>query len=195
MQLEESAETLRGLQSRLPDAYFVLMSDVFLEDMRVMSHLELLFRKYSTGQLERPAVIIMCGRFLNTPPPAGPKAVDEYRTRFAVLAKMIQKYAALVKHTKFVFCPSPMDSFSATQCMPLRPLPADVLAVFASHAIAAEFGSNPCRYFGWLLIARRMTFFTHETLVLRENVTTKLLPQSLLQPSQDSHLHTQVSRS
>lgn len=148
VQLEESAETLRGLQARLPSAHFVLMSDVFLEDARVMSHLELLFRKCSTGQLEVPAVIIMCGRFLATPPPAGPKAIDEYRGRFAALARMVQRHAALVRHTKFVFCPSSADSFSATQCMPLRALPADVVSVFASHGIAAEFGSNPCRYLG-----------------------------------------------
>lgn len=141
--IEETRETLTSLEARAGDPTIIIISEVYLDDHRVITRLDRLFKSFTEDTV--PNVVILCGKFLSKPPPNGPRAFDAYRNRFAVLAKIISKHRILVTKCRFVFCPSSSDSFSS-KSLPHRSMHPQLLAQLNIHDVDAVFASNPCRY-------------------------------------------------
>ncbi|KAL3187178.1 hypothetical protein MRX96_025906 [Rhipicephalus microplus] len=92
--------------SDVPDnALFVLLSDVWLDQPQVLSHLRVLFSGFAQGA---PACFVLAGNFLSRSTGLQKDRVL-LREGFKALAEMLHEFPLLIKHSRFIFVPGPRD--------------------------------------------------------------------------------------
>lgn len=114
---------LKLQEEQNPDAMMVFLSDVWLDQARVMEKLRVMFAGFCE---EPPICFVLMGNFLSggcrtgtttstnsggttsTTSNASPPA--QLRKHFRQLAELIREFPALVEQSKFVFVPGPADS-------------------------------------------------------------------------------------
>ncbi|KAI1724969.1 DNA polymerase alpha/epsilon subunit B domain-containing protein [Ditylenchus destructor] len=98
----------KGVSPRSEDK-IVLMSDVHLDNPRVMQALHKLLSGFMTSL---PDVIILCGRFLSTQLAHG--YTEAYSTAFRHLANLLANFPAYAAKTDFILVPSIEDPLPMT---------------------------------------------------------------------------------
>ena len=139
------------------DASFVVLSDVHLDQPRVLTMLESLFRSYDTlnNPVDLPVFCLM-GNFSS-----GSRA--QLHQGWEELAILLANFPFLAQHGHFVFIPGPNDTRSCI--LPQPPLVQETIGLqrtMQSYQIEnVHWGSNPCRI---RQNGKEIVLFRHDTL-------------------------------
>ncbi|XP_052769617.1 DNA polymerase epsilon subunit 2-like [Mya arenaria] len=154
----KASSKLQQIEAENQDAMFIVLSDVWLDQIKVMDKLKTLFNGYSNFA---PTCFIMCGNFLSTP--LGTNHAKVMKDCFTKLAELLSDYPELVRGSKFVFVPGPQDPGPST-ILPRPAIPNSVIEEFKKKVPSSIFTSNPCR----------IQYCTQEIVVFREDIVTKM---------------------
>jgi len=167
--VEERQRTMQRLQQQvrhpyfLPcssqferDATFVVLSEVHLDQPRVLIMLENLFNRYEKRKPADLPVFCFMGNFSST-------CQTQTKEGWEDLATILGKFKSLKDNAHFVFVPGPNDTKSCV--LPQVPVNQETLGLqrtMQTHQIPnAHWGSNPCRI---LQNGKEMVLFRHDAL-------------------------------
>ncbi|RUS85491.1 hypothetical protein EGW08_006767, partial [Elysia chlorotica] len=154
----KGSSRLAKVEAENTEVMFVILSDVWLDDSKVMEKLNTLFMGYSAFP---PTAFILCGNFLSSP-----KVLSHAKTLqecFRELGSMLSNYPDLISTSQFVFVPGPNDPVHST-ILPRPTIPNSIIEAFMKKVPGAVFTSNPCR----------IQYCTQEIVVFREDIVTKM---------------------
>ena len=174
----KSSEKLQAMLAENEDAMFVFLSDVFLNDPRVMERLDTLFSGYSETP---PTAFVLMGDFSSAP--YGPLANQNLRENFKSLGELVSRYPDLVKNSQFLFVPGPQDP-GPGNLLPRPPIPSVLTSDLTSRVPTARFCSNPVR----------IRFCTREIVVFREDLLGKMCRQCVKFPNSSVDLSTHFTK-
>ena len=163
----KSSNKLKQIEEENEDAMIVILSDVWLDHVKVMDKLKVLFAGYSQMP---PTCFIFCGNF--TSKPYGPNHIKTLRESLHSLAELLSNYPVLLENSRFVFVPGPQDPGYAT-ILPRPGIPKTITEDFRSRVPGAEFATNPCR----------IQYCTKEMVVFREDIVMKMCRNCVRYPS------------
>jgi DNA polymerase epsilon subunit 2 len=161
------------LEEAAVDAMIVILSDVFLDDPRVVAGLRLIFHGYMEDGVV-PTAFVLMGSFLSHP--FGQRSNDGAAliSAFTSLGEMIAAdFPQLAAQTTFVVVPGPNDAGPGN----ILPRPS-ILPILVEGFIAAlspervMLGTNPCR----------LRYMTQEVVLFREDLLHKMLRNCAVKP-------------
>ena len=159
-------KTLAEMESNNPDAMFVFLSDVWLDQVNVVDRLRKLFSGYNSMP---PSVFVLCGNFLScVGEPGYPKKLREH---LRMLGELISEYDQIAAESTFMLVPGPADPGSPN-IFPRPPLPHHLTQDLAKIVPRCQFLTNPAR----------VQFCTQEIVIFREDIVTKMCRNSIYFP-------------
>ena len=153
-------------------AMFVFLSDVHLDDPKVMEKLSVLFTGYSD---DPPTAFVFMGNFSSTP--YGPLRYQKIKERFNSLGDLMLQFPALIEKSHFLFIPGPMDP-GPGNILPTPCIPSNLTSGITDRIPSVQFCSNPTR----------IQFCSQEIVVFRDDVMNKLCRNCVQFPSEMSDL-------
>lgn len=168
----ETAQLLK-LEKEAVDTMFILLSDVALDNSRVMAGLKHMFTGYiEDGAL--PKLVILMGNFLSHP---FGQHVDDVMTlteKFTELGTAIAAdFSPLLEECVFVVVPG-MNDPGPGNVLPRPPMPKTVMKGFID-AVGSErvhLATNPCR----------LRYMTQEIVILRDDLMQKMIRHCSVKP-------------
>lgn len=154
------------------DAMLVFLSDVHIDDPKVLEKLSTLFSGYSDAP---PTAFVFMGNFSATP--YGPQRNQKLKVSFKSLADLILQHRLLAEKSQFFFIPGPNDPGHAN-ILPNPGIPPVLVSDFMSRIPTAQFCSNPTR----------IQFCTREIVIFREDIMNKLCRHCVRFPSESADL-------
>jgi DNA polymerase epsilon subunit 2 len=165
--------SMKAVEDAAADAMIVILSDVFLDDPRVLAGLRLVFEGYLEDGVVPTAVVLM-GSFTSHPFGQRPSDVSTLAAAFTSLGEMIASdFPQLAASTTFVVVPGPHDA-GPGNILPRPALPAMLTDGFVA-ALPPDrvmLGTNPCR----------LRYLTQEIVLLREDLLHKMLRNCAVRP-------------
>jgi len=159
-------KALAEMEANNPDAMFVFVSDVWLDQVSVMDRLRRLFSGYNSMP---PTVFVLCGNFLScVGEPNYPKKLREH---LKMLGEMISEYGQIAAESTFLFVPGPGDPGSPN-IFPRPPIPSHITQDLVKTIPRCKFLTNPAR----------VQFCTQEIVIFREDIVTKMCRNSIYFP-------------
>ena len=150
------------------DNMFVFVSDLWLDDPKVMAK----FRTLLTGYSECPPYLfIICGNFLSKS--LGVRQLSVLKKHFTQLGNLIAQFPSLTETSRFLFVPGPQDP-GPGNILPRPPLSALLTQDLRDKVPFCEFVSNPCR----------VQYCSQEIVVYREDIINKMCRNALHLPQQ-----------
>ncbi|CAI8057810.1 DNA polymerase epsilon subunit 2 [Geodia barretti] len=174
----KSSEKLQAMLAENEDAMFVFLSDIFLNEPRVMERLATLFSGYSEAP---PTAIVLMGDFSSAP--YGPLTNQKLREDFKSLAELMMRFPTLVKNSQFLFVPGPQDP-GPGNLLPRPPIPSVLTSDLTSRVPTAKFCSNPVR----------IQFCTREIVVFRDDILGKMCRNCVRFPTKSADLPTHFTK-
>eukprot|EP00004_Rigifila_ramosa_P018738 TRINITY_DN4696_c0_g1_i2.p1 TRINITY_DN4696_c0_g1~~TRINITY_DN4696_c0_g1_i2.p1 ORF type:complete len:337 (-),score=60.37 TRINITY_DN4696_c0_g1_i2:182-1192(-) len=172
---KQEAATVLELEREFGDQSVVVVSDVHLDNPRVLELLRRLFQAYETaGSSERPHAIVLCGNFCSAPLSAA--TLGRMGALFNGLADLIASFPALASQVHWVFVPGPNDPGAPGNALPRPPLPELFTRRLTRRLATATFADNPCR----------LRFFSKEIVVCRQEIAAKMRRQMAVPPNEDT---------
>ncbi|KAI7900022.1 DNA polymerase alpha/epsilon subunit B-domain-containing protein [Cokeromyces recurvatus] len=159
-------------ETKMEDIMFVVLSDVHLDQPKVMQALNTIFEGYSNGQV--PLAFIFIGNFSSKPFVYAGSDAEEYKDNFSALADLIGEYHNLATHSNFVFVPGPKDPWSG-KTLPQQPILPSFVTRLKQKARKVTFTTNPCR----------IRYCTQDIVIFREDWLQKLWRNTLLTTNQE----------
>eukprot|EP01132_Coremiostelium_polycephalum_P003661 gene3661-4559_t len=159
------------------EAPIVFLSDVWLDSIKVMNKLEILFK---THQSDPPFAYILMGNFTENPLLGG----TQYKLKqyFNSLATLILKFPPLLK-SKFIFVPGPTDpTGSLLNILPKFPIPNTFTKEFQQKITNSIFTTNPCR----------IRYCTQEMIIFRDDLVTRMRRHCIIEPTSDNDISDQL---
>ncbi|KAJ3314249.1 DNA polymerase epsilon subunit 2 [Blyttiomyces sp. JEL0837] len=163
--------TIEQIEKAATDISFVIISDVWLDQPRVMAKLRVLFQGYSEAII--PLAFILIGNFTSTPYINTSACFQHYKEVFDSLADLIAEFPLIAK-SQIVFVPGPTDPGSGG-LLPRPPIPKSFTAKILAKVPTAKFTSNPCR----------LKYCSQEIVVFREDLMSKMLRNCILPPNKE----------
>jgi DNA polymerase epsilon subunit 2 len=166
-------ESLLVLEQNAADSMFLIVSDVYLDNPRVMAGLRLIFEGYLDDGVV-PTAIVLMGSFLSHP--FGQQSADPrvLATAFTDLGRMIASdFPQLAEATTFVLIPGPNDA-GPGNILPRPPMPKILTSGFVAALSEQQvmLATNPCR----------LRYMTQEIVILREDLLHKMLRHCAVKP-------------
>ncbi|CAL4077086.1 unnamed protein product, partial [Meganyctiphanes norvegica] len=161
------------------DAMIVFLSDLWLDRIKVLEKLRLLFAGYSQFP---PVAFIFCGNFLSVShgPQQYPEPIDR-RHDFGDFNMLFIKFRInLIK--KFLM--EGLKGFCASCMLPRPPLPKLVTEDFKKKIQSAEFVSNPVR----------ILYCTQEIVVFREDIVAKMCRNCVYFPTNSDDIPSHFAK-
>lgn len=153
-------------EQQLDDSMLVILSDVWLDDVKTMERLKILFTGYSQCP---PTAFILLGNFLRNS--LGFQDVATLKDCFKQLADLIVQFPDIVSRSRFIFVPGNRDPLT-TKVVPRPPLPKVVTEYFTTKLPQSSFTSNPAR----------VQLYTQEIVLFREDTISKMCRNSVYVP-------------
>ncbi|XP_062501135.1 DNA polymerase epsilon subunit 2-like [Corticium candelabrum] len=172
----KSSSYLAKVEAENPDAMFVFLSDVWLDQPKVMDKLRVLFSGYADML---PTAFVFCGHFCSAP--YGPEHARTVKKCFRELADLVCEFESLAENCRFVFVPGPLDP-GPGNILPRPPIPDILTEDIRGRLPLAVFASNPCR----------IQFCTQEIVVFREDITNKMCRNCVRFPSDKETIPTHL---
>lgn len=169
---------LQAMLQEHSTAMFVFLSDVHLDDPKVMEKLSVLFTGYSE---DPPTAFVLMGNFSATP--YGPLRYQKMKERFNHLGDLLLQHPALIEKSQFLFIPGPSDP-GPGNILPTPSIPSNLTSGITDRIPTAQFCSNPTR----------IQFCSQEIVVFREDVMNKLCRHCVHFPSETSDLPNHFTR-
>ncbi|XP_064621990.1 DNA polymerase epsilon subunit 2-like [Lineus longissimus] len=154
----KASAKLKKIEEENEEAMMVFLSDVWLDQPKVLEKLRTLFMGYAEMP---PTCFVFCGNF--TSKPYGGEHAKIFTDSLKNLAKVIGEYPTLTQTGRFVFVPGPQDPGHGT-ILPRPAIPSCLTTEFMRKVPNALFTSNPCR----------IQYCTQEIVIFRENIVTKM---------------------
>lgn len=157
---------LKTAEERNSNAMIVFLSDVWLDQLKIMEKLRVLFSGYSDVC---PTCFVLIGNFLSLPKGASHGKI--FKECFEKLATLIGEFQNMANESYFVFVPGPDDP-GLQYILPRPPIPDIFLSDFRKKVPKAIFTSNPCR----------IQFCSQEIVIFREDIVSKMCRNSIYMP-------------
>ncbi|KAK8831584.1 hypothetical protein WA577_000667, partial [Blastocystis sp. JDR] len=136
-------ESLLLREERVNEMMVVMLSEVYLDDERVLARLSKVFEAYS--KLSPAPCFVLMGEFMS---PSYSVSMDGVRDLFSRLSSVIGLYPRLVREGKFIVIAGERDvgwnGVYPRSGIP-RALSGGLRSVFKGYEDHLVFGSNPCR--------------------------------------------------
>lgn len=149
---------LQELEQQNDGAMFVFLSDVWLDQVKVMEKLRILFAGFSGFP---PTCFVLCGNF--TSQPYGPNHYKTLKESLHNFAQLLNEFPSLMENSRFIFVPGPLDP-GPGRILPRPSLPRAITKEIDDAIPSVTFASNPCR----------IQYCTQEIVVFREDIVQKL---------------------
>ncbi|TPX59514.1 DNA-directed DNA polymerase [Powellomyces hirtus] len=163
---------LEKIESSMTDVMFVIVSDVWLDQPRVVMKLRQLFDGFSSEAAIRPLAFIFIGSFISTPYIFDGASAAAYRDCWNTLADLLSDFHDLAQNCHFIFIPGPNDPWNAN-ILPRPGLPTFFTDRMRAKLAHAHFMSNPCR----------IKYCTQEIVVFREDLTNRMRRNCIVSPA------------
>jgi DNA polymerase epsilon subunit 2 len=168
--LSELAKLREQEMNHGPEGDFIILSDVHLDDIRVLENLTKLFEGFK--DYDPLPVFILMGEFASKYPSAHlPNANSIITGLFDDLANTICKFPRLAKEGRFILVPSQNDP-GLGSILPRPPIPNFFTSGLRSKVNNIHLASNPCR----------LRYFSKELVIGRVNVLSQLRRNCILPP-------------
>lgn len=172
----KASSKLKDMEKENTDAMFVILSDVYLDQPRVMDKLRTMFTGYSTMP---PSLFILCGNFNSQP--YGSNQYKTMKESFQAFASLVSEFPSLLESTRFVFVPGPQDP-GPGNIIPRPPIPESLVKVVTEKIPLASFTSNPCR----------IQYCTQEIVIFREDLINKMCRNSIHIPTDPKDIPSEL---
>ncbi|XP_067014699.2 DNA polymerase epsilon subunit 2 [Anabrus simplex] len=149
------------------DEMIVFLSDVWLDNFKVVSKLRTLFQGYSEFP---PVAFVLMGNFLSAE--YGALRSQMLKSKLSALGDIICEFPELAQKSKFIFIPGPTDP-AAPKILPRPPIPKTITDDFQKKVPTSIFATNPCR----------IQYCTQEIVVIREDLVTKMCRNTIHFPT------------
>ncbi|KAI9018444.1 DNA polymerase alpha/epsilon subunit B-domain-containing protein [Hyaloraphidium curvatum] len=166
-------DSLLDLERSLEDVFFVVLSDVWLDQPKVLLKLRSMLEGFCSSSSILPLAFIFAGNFSSSPYLLNGHRTTAYRDGFNNLADIISEFPRL-RESRFVFVPGPGDPWTS-DVMPREAIPTYFTERVRQKVPHAIFATNPCR----------IKFFTQELVVFREDLVNKLRRNCIIAPNED----------
>ncbi|XP_052041711.1 DNA polymerase epsilon subunit 2 isoform X2 [Apodemus sylvaticus] len=170
----KTSAKLRQLEEENKDAMFVIVSDVWLDQVQVQEKLHIMFSGYSPAP---PTCFILCGNFSSAP--YGKNQVQALKDSLKSLADIICEYPSIHQSSRFVFVPGPEDPGFGS-ILPRPPLAESITQEFRQRVPFSVFTTNPCR----------IQYCTQEIIIFREDLVNKMCRNCVRFPSSSLDIPT-----
>lgn len=168
----ESASLLK-MEKEAVDTIFLFLSDVALNNSKVIAGLRYLFQGYLEDEV-LPKLIVLMGNFLSHPFGQHVSDMTVLAEKFTELGTMIRTdFEALANECMFVIIPGTNDP-GPGNVLPRPPMPNIVMRGFI-NAIGEErvhLGTNPCR----------IRYLTQEIVLMRDDLMQKMVRHCAVKP-------------
>lgn len=154
---------------------FVFLSDLWLDDPKVMSKFNVLLGGYAQ---DPPYLFVLCGNFLSKT--VGLKQMSVLKKHFSELGDMIAKFPSLVESSRFLFLPGPQDP-GPGNILPRPPISKMITEELCNKVPFAEFVSNPCR----------IQYCSQEIVIYREDIINRMCRNSVHLPKDSQEIPAQ----
>lgn len=168
----KSSVKLQAMLTENPGAMLVFISDLFLNDAKVLEKLPHLFSGYCDFP---PVAFVFMGNFSSTP--YGPDRYQKLKDSFKSLADIMLNYPDLLEKSQFYFVPGPLDP-GPGNILPRPPIPSVLTSDITMRIPNVHFCSNPCR----------IQFCTREVVVFREDILPKMSRHCVRFPSEETDM-------
>jgi DNA polymerase epsilon subunit 2 len=157
---------------RIKDRPILCLSDVFLDDPRVMRQLNTILDRFEAcDESILPLVFVLCGDFLHAPFGSNPDDRTRIGKLFLELANKILSHRKVANSCRFVFVPGPGDPSVSGKVLPYGPVASSLTQEIRERLPSAIFTTNPCR----------IRLADQEIIVFRENTLSLLRRHSIFE--------------
>ncbi|BGP57875.1 hypothetical protein JCM8202_001771 [Rhodotorula sphaerocarpa] len=172
----EEADLIAAEQSETHETSFIMLSDLHLDNPRVMTALQEVLSAYDAMEDERsvPKLFVLCGNFRSRPWLFNGEAMREYTELFASLASLLATFETLLATSHFLLIPGPTDPWSSA-ALPRPPLPTALLKPLLSKIPNVTLGSNPCR----------VRWFSQEIVIFRDDLMGRMMRNAVRFPAEE----------
>ena len=161
------------------EATIVFLSDIFLDDKRVLARLGELFTGYSACP---PVAFVLMGNFCSKP--YGSDKNQQFKASFKELGNLILSHPALAEKSLFYIIPGPLDP-GPGRVLPRPPLPSTLVSDVTDRIPNARMCTNPCR----------IQFCTREIVAFREDILNKVSRHCIRFPAEGTDMCRHFARS
>jgi len=173
-------QKMQALNNTNPNASIAFLSDVNLDNAKVLKGLRTLFEGFVRAQMA-PIAFVFCGNFCSKPHAAdAPSLLRAGFTRFATL---IAEFTESLSTSSFILVPGPDDP-AIGAILPRPPLPGCYFDLF-EHVPNVIFASNPCR----------LQYANREIVVFRNDIVEKMCRNSIYMPVEGMDVVVHVTES
>ncbi|KAI8062723.1 DNA polymerase alpha/epsilon subunit B-domain-containing protein [Gongronella butleri] len=156
------------------NVFFVILSDVFLDQPKVMMHLRRIFEKYENEKI--PFAFILIGNFSSGQTANAGLNPQQYRDNFNHLAELIGQFKAIATQSRFIVVPGAQDPWGGN-LLPQTPIPDLFTTRLRQKVKHITFASNPCR----------IRYCTQDIVLFREDIQNRLWRNALIHPNIEDH--------
>ena len=174
----KSSVKLEAMMKENKDAMFVFLSDVHLDDPKVIEKLSTLLNGYADCP---PTAFVIMGPFSSKP--YGSHRIQEMKQNFSSLGDLILGFPDIAKESQFLFIPGPLDPGSAN-ILPRPPLSPLITEGVRERIPGSHFCTNPTH----------IQFCSQEMVVFCEDLMSKLCRNCIRFPSQANNLPHLLTR-
>ncbi|KAI9104668.1 DNA polymerase alpha/epsilon subunit B-domain-containing protein [Phlyctochytrium arcticum] len=173
---------LQNIETNMTDVMMVVLSDVHLDQPRVILNLRLLFQGFSRPGAIKPLAFILMGNFMSTPYLFDSTSLETYTQCFNTLSDLLSEFKDLAKTSTFIFIPGPSDPWNG-KTVPRPPIPVGLTGKLVQKCPGVKFMSNPCR----------IKYCTLEMMFFREDLAKTLRRGAILPPLEiDADTNTDI---
>ncbi|XP_011550188.3 DNA polymerase epsilon subunit 2 [Plutella xylostella] len=162
--LLKNSQNLLKIEQQNEDGMIIFLSDVWFDNLKVMSNLKTLFTGYNEFP---PIAIVFMGEFLSCP--YGFEHSTQLKSSLTSLGELIHQFTNLRESCKFIFVPGRSDP-SAPNILPRQAIPNSITEPIRNKlGDTVIFTTNPCR----------IQYCTQEIVVIRQDLVTKMCRNSI----------------
>lgn len=160
----KNSRNLIKIEQENEDGIIVFLSDVWLDNLKVMSNLKTLFSGFNDFP---PIAIVFMGEFLSCP--YGFEHSVQLKAALKNLADLIYRYTNLKEICKFIFVPGRGDP-TAANILPRPEIPSSITKEIKDKlGDTVVFTTNPCR----------IQYCTQEIVAIRQDLVMKMCRNSI----------------
>jgi len=181
---QSTLNSLLSLEKAADDVSFLVLSDVFLDDPKVLKNLRNILEVFSTNpELEIPKLFAFTGNFCSIPfgegkGQCGASAYAELLTNFGSL---LADFPRILNESEILVIPGPEDPGPTSNVLPRHPIPKfyrkDMMNVLheACENVRITFSTNPCR----------VRFYTQQIVFYRDEIVNKMRRFAIQPPDEE----------